>query len=178
MCKYCRRPFHRLGDYRRHVRTHEQQLPGSPAKPPNQLLSRRSDGEGVFDFDGVLDTEDDFVVERGFHSDVDSFYSDIEFQHDDTGNSIDSNDSSDDHSESDSDNDSDEDPNDDSEDHYDDNDDDDSDDMSDATYTQSYSSANMDGSDDDCLSYDFEEDDLSDDEILLPNYTPRPFPDE
>ena len=178
LCKYCRRPFHRLGDYRRHVRTHEQQLPGSPAKPPNQLLSRRSDGEGVFDFDGVLDTEDDFVVERGFHSDVDSFYSDIEFQHDDTGNSIDSNDNSDDHSESDSDNDSDEDPNDDSEDHYDDNDDDDSDDMSDATYTQSYSSANMDGSDDDCLSYDFEEDDLSDDEILLPNYTPRPFPDE
>jgi hypothetical protein len=187
LCKYFKRPFHRLGDYRRHVRTHEH-LPGSPAKPPNQLLSRRSDGEGVFDFDGVLDTEDDFVVEGGFHSDDDSFYSDVEFQHNDTGNSIHSNDDSDAHSESYSENNSNDNSNDDTEDHCDDNDDDDSDvssnddrdnsDMSDATYIQSYSSTNIDNSDDDCFSYDFEEDDISDDDIPLPNYTPRPFPDE
>ena len=85
-CKYCKRPFHRLGDYRCHIRTHEQHLLGSPVKPPNQLLSRKSDGEGVFDFDGVLEQEDDLNFEGGIHSDIDSFYSDNAFDHGDTNN--------------------------------------------------------------------------------------------
>ena len=163
-------------------------LPGSPAKPPNQLLSRRSDSKGVFDFDGVLDSEDDVVVEGGFHSDIDSFYSDIEFHHDDTGNSIHSNAHSDAHdSDSDLDNDSNEDSDSDSDAYPDENDDDhldassnddrDDSDMSDATYIQSDSSGRI-VDNNDCFSYDFEEDELSDVEYLLPNYTPRPFPDE
>ena len=63
------------------------QLPGSPAKPPNQLLSRKSDGEGVFDFDGVLDCKEEFTYDHAVDSDVDSFYSDSQFEHDET-NSI------------------------------------------------------------------------------------------
>jgi len=49
-------------------------------KPSNQLLSRKSDGEGVFDFDGVLDREDNFNYEIALDSDVDSFYSDAAYQ--------------------------------------------------------------------------------------------------
>ena len=59
-CKYCVSDFHRLADYRRHMRVHKSLLPNSPAKPPNALLSRKSDGEGVFDFDGVLQREEEF----------------------------------------------------------------------------------------------------------------------
>ena len=84
VCKFCHRPFHRLGCYRRHIRTHQQELPDSPIKPPNQLLSRKSDGEGIFDFDGVLDCEDNCDMVGNLDSDVDSFYSDFEFHRDET----------------------------------------------------------------------------------------------
>jgi hypothetical protein len=163
-CKYCtRRPFHRLTDYRRHIRTHEQQLPDSPAKPPNQLLSRNSNGEGVFDFDGVLEVEEDFNYESVVDSDVDSFYSDNKFELNDSNHNSDADDISSSSASDDDDN--------------------DSDDMatdshsSDGTYIPSDSSTHN-YPDNDSFSYDFEEDELSIEEDFLPNYTPRPFPDE
>jgi hypothetical protein len=113
-------------------------------KPPNQLLSRKSDGEGVFDFDGILDREDDFNYEIALDSDVDSFYSDAAaFDHADNNNA------DDDMSASDGDYDSD-DVSDDSE-------------FSDCTYIQPDSSHT--DMNDDCFSYDFEEDELSIEEL-------------
>jgi hypothetical protein len=65
------------------MRAHECELPDSPLKPPNELLSQKSNGEGAFDFDGVLDDEDgdckdEFtpasICSDAEHSDVDSFY--------------------------------------------------------------------------------------------------------
>ena len=88
-CKHCISEFHRLADYRRHMRVHKSKLPDSPAKPPNALLSRKADGEGVFDFDGVLERESDCqheftqasICSNAKHSDVDSFYSDAELDY-------------------------------------------------------------------------------------------------
>jgi hypothetical protein len=68
------------------MRVHKSKLPDSPAKPPNALLSRKADGEGVFDFDGILEREDKFqhdftqasICSNAKHSDVDSFYSDAD----------------------------------------------------------------------------------------------------
>ena len=176
VCKYCYRPFHRLGCYRRHVRTHLNELPDSPIKPPNQLLSRKSDGEGVFDFDGVLDSEDNLNVGGELDSDVDSFYSDCDFHHDADSDA-------DEHGDAIADDDSDANSDDNGNDDSDVNSDDDSDAeysvISDGTYIQSESSVtNNNNDDDDCFSYDFEENEISSDEELLPNYTPRPFPDD
>ena len=58
------------------MRVHKQQLPDSPVKPPNQLLSRHSttDGDGVFNFDEVLYREDEEHISVA--SDADSYYSD------------------------------------------------------------------------------------------------------
>ena len=71
------------------MRVHKSKLPDSPAKPPNALLSRKADGEGVFDFDGVLERESDCqheftqasICSNAKHSDVDSFYSDAELDY-------------------------------------------------------------------------------------------------
>ena len=92
-CKYCVSDFHRLADYRRHMRVHKSLLPNSPAKPPNALLSRKSDGEGVFDFDGVLQREEEFSPaspgSNAERSDVDSYYSDAELNNISYGNNND-----------------------------------------------------------------------------------------
>ena len=140
------------------------QLPGSPAKPPNQLLSRKSDGEGVFDFDGVLECEEEFTFDLAVDSDADSYYSDAVIEQEETNNmndDVSDNDNGD---------------NDEGETNSDDNNSADSD-FSDSTYVQS--DTTLRDFDNDSFSYDFEEDELStDDESWLPNYTPRPFPDE
>ena len=78
-----------MADYRRHMRVHKSKLPDSPVKPPNALLSRKSDGKGVFDFDGILEREADCkeeftpasICSNAKRSDIDSFYSDAELDH-------------------------------------------------------------------------------------------------
>ena len=153
------------------MRVHKSKLPDSPVKPPNALLSRKSDSEGVFDFDGVLQREDDgtthefapaSICSNAEHSDVDSFYSDAELANISYGNNIDD---ADDVEPDDNDNGS----------HGDDDYSSDESDFSDGTYLASDTDDT-----DDSLMYDFEEEELSssDDEDNLPNYTPRPFPDD
>ena len=127
-------------------------------KPPNQLLSRKSNGAQEFNYD----------IAPEF--DVDSYYSDASFDHDinntdDDISAMSSNDDNVSNTESDNCDSSASD------------DDDSSDSSSDNTFNPSDSSTNT-NTDDDCFSYNFEEDDLSSEEEYLPNYTPRPFPDE
>ena len=136
-------------------------MPDSPAKPPNQLLSRNSNGEGVFDFDGVLDVEEDFNYEMEVHSDVDSFFSDNVFEHDEDGDTADADAIS--SSSDDDDSDSDEMSN--------------GSDFSDDTFIPSDSSTGN-NSENNNFSYDFDDDDLSSEGDFLPNYTPQPFPDD
>ena len=153
------------------MRVHKSKLPDSPAKPPNALLSRKADGEGVFDFDGILEREDKFqhdftqasICSNAKHSDVDSFYSDADLDNMSYTNNDD--DVADVH------------PNDDDS-VEDDNYSDDDSDFSDGTYVSSDTSQMDDN--DDCLIYDFDEDvlSISDYKGNLPNSTPRPFPDE
>ena len=145
------------------MRVHKSKLPDSPAKPPNALLSRKSDGEGVFDFGGILEREDDgrhgFAqsnCSHGERSDVDSFYSDAEFDNMSYGNNDD-------------DDAVDVEPGDDNGIAGDDDYWSDESDSSDGSYLPSDTD-----DDDDCLIYEFEDDELSssDDEDNLPNYTP------
>ena len=82
-CKYCPQVFCRLTDYRRHTRVHKSKSE-SPLRAPNQLLSRLSEnnGDGVFDFDNVIDYEynEDFHEDKQ-DSEKDTYYSDSEMDH-------------------------------------------------------------------------------------------------
>ena len=119
----------------------------------------------MFNFDGVLEVEEELNYDIALESDVDSYYSDASFDHDinnmDEESSVTS--SNDDNDSNNCDSSA--------------SDDDDSSEFSDNTFNPSDSSTNT-NTDDDCFSYDFEEDELSIEEEYLPNYTPRPFPDE
>lgn len=137
------------------MRVHEQRLPDSPVKPPNQLLSRhsRTEGDGVFDFDEVLYWEDNdqFMIEPD--SDADLYYSDAGIVGEEDDKSADNINDVDNH-----------------QDDYDDSD------FSDSTYITEESMDNNNDSDD--FSYDIEEEELSTDSHNLPYFTARPFPDE
>lgn len=133
------------------MRVHKQQLPDSPVKPPNQLLSRHSttDADGVFDFDEVLYREEEEHISVA--SDADSYYSDAGIVgKSDNESGIDSDDDDD----------------------LQRNDDDS--DFSDSTYITE-ESMDVDNNSD---SFSYDSDESSTDSVNLPYFTARPFPDE
>ena len=118
----------------------------------------------ILNFDGVLQREDNgthefapaSICSNAKHSDVDSFYSDAELSYGNNNDDVDDIEPDNDDNGSDGDDDYSSDES----------------DFSDGTYLASDT--------DDSLIYDFEEEELSssDDKDNLPNYTPRPFPDD
>ena len=82
-CKYCPQVFCRLTDYRGHTRVYKSKSE-SPLRVPNQLLSRLSEnnGDGVFDFDNVIDYEwHEDCHEDKQDSETDLYYSDSAMDH-------------------------------------------------------------------------------------------------
>ena len=80
-CPHCTRWFSKVGSYRKHIRSHPEQVQAPPPSPPTKLLSRRSVDStvGVYDFATILEeAEDDISFRQEVDSDADSFYSDRE----------------------------------------------------------------------------------------------------
>ena len=78
-CPHCTRWFSKVGSYRKHIRSHPEQVQAPPPSPPTKLLSRRSVDStvGVYDFATILEeAEDDISFRQEADSDADSFYSD------------------------------------------------------------------------------------------------------
>ena len=80
-CPHCTRWFSKVGSYRKHIRSHPEQVQAPPPSPPTKLLSRHSVDStvGVYDFATILEeAEDDISFRQEVDSDADSFCSDGE----------------------------------------------------------------------------------------------------
>ena len=78
-CPHCTRWFSKVGSYRKHIRSHPEQVQAPPRSPPTKLLSRRSVDAtvGVYDFATILeDAQDEISFRQEDDSDTDTFYSD------------------------------------------------------------------------------------------------------